>query len=59
MNNQHKELFHRHKITISPDGDSINLLYGAANTSIAAATGSIKELLMYFEEYNLYKKGLS
>ncbi|MFA6979573.1 MAG: hypothetical protein WC209_09645 [Ignavibacteriaceae bacterium] len=52
MNNRHKELFHRHKITISLDGDSINLLYGAADTSIAIATWSIKELLIRLDEHN-------
>ena len=52
MNNRHEELLHRHKITISPDGDTINLYYRAADTSIAAATGSIKELLTWLDEYN-------
>jgi len=52
MNNQHKELFHRHKITIPPDGETINLFYGAADTSIAVATGGIKELLTWLDEYN-------
>ena len=31
--------------TIGADGDTINLYYGAADTSIALATGSIRELL--------------
>lgn len=31
--------------TIGPDGDTINLYYGAADTSMALATGSIKSLL--------------
>ena len=37
--------------TIGPDGDTINLYYGAADTCIALATGSIKEMLMW-----LYRK---
>jgi predicted GH43/DUF377 family glycosyl hydrolase len=32
-------------LTIGPDGDSIRLYYGAADTSIALATGSIRGLL--------------
>ncbi len=31
--------------TIGPDGDTINLYYGAADTSMALATGSIKSVL--------------
>jgi len=37
--------------TMGPDGDTINLYYGAADTCIALATGSIKEMLMW-----LYRK---
>ena len=33
--------------TIGADGDTINLYYGAADTSIALATGSIRELLRW------------
>jgi predicted GH43/DUF377 family glycosyl hydrolase len=36
--------------TICPDGDTINLYYGAADTSIALATGSIKEMLEWLEK---------
>lgn len=36
--------------TIGPDGDTINLYYGAADTSIALATGSIKEMLEWLEK---------
>ena len=36
--------------TISSDGDTINLYYGAADTSIALATGSIKEMLEWLEK---------
>ena len=35
--------------TIGPDGDTINLYYGAADTSIALATGSIRRLLSWLE----------
>jgi beta-1,2-mannobiose phosphorylase / 1,2-beta-oligomannan phosphorylase len=31
--------------TVAPDGDTINLYYGAADSSIALATGSIRKLL--------------
>ena len=31
--------------TVGPDGDTINLYYGAADTSIALATGSIRQIL--------------
>ena len=37
--------------TIGGDGDSINLYYGAADTSIALATGSVKALLAWLDEY--------
>jgi len=36
--------------TIGSDGDTINLYNGAADTSIALATGSIKELLKWLEK---------
>ncbi|MGH9884412.1 MAG: glycosidase [bacterium] len=35
--------------TIGADGDSLNVYYGAADTSIALATGSIKELLRWLD----------
>ena len=38
--------------TIGTDGDSINLYYGAADSSIALAMGSIKELLKWLDEQN-------
>jgi len=31
--------------TIAPDGDTINVYYGAADSSIALATGSVNALL--------------
>jgi predicted GH43/DUF377 family glycosyl hydrolase len=37
-------------LTIGSDGDTINLYYGAADTCIALATGSIKALLEWIED---------
>lgn len=37
--------------TIAPDGDTINLYYGAADTSIALTTGSISALLRWLEQH--------
>ena len=37
--------------TIGADGDTLNLYYGAADTSIALATGSIKAMLRWLEEH--------
>ncbi len=37
--------------TIAPDGDTLNLYYGAADTSIALATGSIRQLLRWIDEH--------
>ncbi len=36
--------------TIGPDGDAINIYYGAADTCIALATSSINEMLKWLEE---------
>ncbi len=36
--------------TIAPDGDTINLYYGAADTSIALATGSVRAILEWLEQ---------
>ncbi|MBZ0301611.1 MAG: glycosidase [Anaerolineae bacterium] len=36
--------------TIAPDGDAINLYYGAADTSIGLATGSIRAMLDWLEQ---------
>ena len=36
--------------TILPDGDTIHLYYGAADTSIALATGSIREMLDWLDQ---------
>jgi len=38
--------------TIAPDGDSINIYYGAADTCIALATGSIKEMLAWLDQHS-------
>jgi predicted GH43/DUF377 family glycosyl hydrolase len=35
--------------TLGPDGDAINLYYGAADTSVALATGSIREILAWLD----------
>jgi len=45
--------------TIEPDGDSINFYYGAADTSIALATASIKEMLKWLDEHNSEKRSKS
>jgi predicted GH43/DUF377 family glycosyl hydrolase len=37
--------------TLDPDGDTVRLYYGAADTSIALATGSVKRLLGWLEEH--------
>jgi predicted GH43/DUF377 family glycosyl hydrolase len=37
--------------TIAPDGDTIRLYYGAADTSIALATGSVKAMLAWLSEH--------
>jgi predicted GH43/DUF377 family glycosyl hydrolase len=35
---------------VDDDGDALNLYYGAADTSVALARGSIKELLAWLKE---------
>jgi len=37
--------------TLAPDGDTINLYYGAADTSLALATGSVRQLLRWLDEH--------
>ncbi len=37
--------------TVAPDGDTLRLYYGAADTSIALATGSICAILEWLEQY--------
>jgi len=36
--------------TVAPDGDTIHLYYGAADTSIALASGSVRQLLRWLDE---------
>lgn len=38
-------------LTMGSDGDTINMYYGAADTSIALATGSLKTLMDWIDEY--------
>ena len=38
--------------TIGNDGDSVNLYYGAADTSIALATSSIRAMLEWLEHHS-------
>jgi len=37
--------------TVGPDGDAINLYYGAADTSVALATGSVSHLLTWLDRH--------
>lgn len=37
--------------TIGDDGDTLNLYYGAADTSVALATGSLRELLSWLDRH--------
>lgn len=37
--------------TIGDDGDALNLYYGAADTSLALATGSIREILAWLDRH--------
>jgi predicted GH43/DUF377 family glycosyl hydrolase len=37
--------------TLDPDGDTINLYYGAADSSVALATGSVRALLRWLEAH--------
>ena len=37
--------------TLGADGDAINLYYGAADTSVALATGSVRELLSWLDKH--------
>lgn len=42
--------------TIGDDGDTINLYYGAADSSMALATGSIRQLLRWLDEHGRPEK---
>ncbi len=37
--------------TLGPDGDTLNLYYGAGDSSIALATGSVRQLLAWLDEH--------
>jgi len=37
--------------TIAPDGDTINMYYGAADSSIALATGSVRAMLEWLDQH--------
>jgi predicted GH43/DUF377 family glycosyl hydrolase len=37
--------------TVAPDGDTLRLYYGAADTSIALATASIHAILAWLEDH--------
>ena len=37
--------------TLGADGDTINLYYGAADTSVALATGSVREMLDWLDDH--------
>lgn len=43
--------------TLGADGDTVNLYYGAADTSIALATGSIRTMLKWLGERNTVQTG--
>jgi predicted GH43/DUF377 family glycosyl hydrolase len=45
--------------TILPDGDTIHMYYGAADTCIALATGSVKGLLAWLEEHGTPYLGIA
>jgi len=36
-------------LTVAPDGDTLNLYYGAADTCVALATGSIRRMLTWLD----------
>jgi predicted GH43/DUF377 family glycosyl hydrolase len=38
--------------TLAPDGDTLNLYYGAADSTIALATGSVRALLRWLEQHS-------
>ena len=37
--------------TLGPDGDAIHLYYGAADTSVAMATGSVTQILGWLDRH--------
>lgn len=38
--------------TLAPDGDTLHVYYGAADTSIALATGSVRAMLEWLEQHS-------
>jgi len=42
--------------TIAPDGDTIHLYYGAADSCIGLATGSVSALLVWLEEHGNHRR---
>ena len=48
---QQRPLWFQFGYTLDPDGDTINLYYGAADTSVALAVGSVRELLHWLDEH--------
>ncbi len=44
--------------TLGADGDTLRLYYGAADTSIALATGSVRELLAWLDEHGAPPEGV-
>jgi predicted GH43/DUF377 family glycosyl hydrolase len=42
--------------TIGADGDTVNLYYGAADTSVALATGSLRQLLEWLDQHGRPEK---
>jgi len=45
--------------TIGDDGDTINLYYGASDSSMALATGSIRSLLSWLDANSGAAEGMS
>lgn len=39
--------------TLGADGDTLNVYYGAADTSVAMATGSLREILRWLDEHGV------
>jgi predicted GH43/DUF377 family glycosyl hydrolase len=39
--------------TVAPDGDTIQLYYGAADTSIGLASGSVRAMLEWLNQHGI------
>lgn len=48
---RHRDVHGDLSYTLGADGDTINLYYGAADTSIALATGSVRGLLAWLDAH--------